>query len=470
MPVTIPLKQFHADAEQAVAQEDRRTFIRGALHGYEATRAGTQSNFGDWQEARSAAAAVKWEAIENLDKYLVQFEENLQARGTKVFWASTGEEAVKYIQHVLETHDAKNVVKSKTMTSEEIHLNKALDVDGYEVVESDLGEFIVQLNKEAPYHFVFPSMHLKRGEIRDLFERELKLEASEAGDDPEVLTGIARRILRRQYLEADVGISGANFGVADTGMISITENEGNARLTTALPKVHIALMGIEKVIPRMEDLGLLLPMLSTAGTGQHLTGYNTLLGGPRQPGEPDGPEEMHVVLLDNHRTELLADPEQRDALRCIRCGACLNVCPIFKNVGGFTYGTTYQGPIGSVITPHLRGLKDWAHLSSASSLCGACTETCPVRIDLHHHLLRNRRNAFNKKPKLLEKLAFRGFSFAMTRPSIYSLINAFRGSPNWLPKPLRGTFVDPAKGWRISRELPTVESQSFKQYWKNRQK
>ena len=235
-----------------------------------------------------------------------------------------------------------------------------------------------------------------------------------------------------------------------------------------MPKVHIALMGIEKIIPKLDDLALLLPMLATAGTGQHLTCYNTMLSGPRQPGEHDGPEEMHVVLLDNGRTALLADPEQRDALRCIRCGACLNVCPVFKNIGGFAYGTTYQGPIGSVITPHLRGLKDWGHLSSASSLCGACTETCPVRIDLHHHLLRNRRNAYQESPGLAQRLAFRAFNILMSRPILYRLVSLFRGAPNWLPRSLHGTRLDPARAWRISRTLPTISGPTFKQYWNRR--
>ena len=234
----------------------------------------------------------------------------------------------------------------------------------FEVVESDLGEFIVQLRKEPPYHIVFPAMHLTRGEISELFARELK---SAPTNEPEELTMIARRVLRKKHLTADIGITGANFAIAETGMISITENEGNARLTAALPKVMISLLGIEKILPRLADLALFLPMLAVSGTGQPLTCYNTLYGGPRQPGETDGPEEFHVVLLDNRRTELLADAEQRDALHCIRCGACLNVCPIFRNVGGYTYGTTYSGPIGSVITPHLRGLQDWKHLSAASS-------------------------------------------------------------------------------------------------------
>ena len=252
-------------------------------------------------------------------------------------------------------------------------------------------------------------------------------------------------------------------------MISITENEGNARLTTSLPKVHIALMGIEKIIPRLEDLALMLPMLATAGTGQHLTCYNSQLGGPRQDDEIDGPVEMHVVLLDNHRTRLLADPEQRDALRCIRCGACLNVCPIFKNVGGHTYGTTYQGPIGSVITPHLRGLKDWKHLSHSSSLCGACSETCPVKIDLHHHLLRNRRDAAGKgQGGLAEKTLMLGFTIVMRRPWLYRLTGRLGKLGHVLTKPIHGTRIDPFYAWKKTRDLDDPAKQSFKQYWKSR--
>ena len=260
---------------------------------------------------------------------------------------------------------------------------------------------------------------------------------------------IARQVLRGKYITADVGISGANFAIAETGMISITENEGNARLTCALPKVHIALMGIEKVLPKLEDLALFLPMLATAGAGQALTGYNSLYGGPRQPGESDGPEEFHLVLLDNKRTHLLADAEQRDALHCIRCGACLNVCPIYRNVGGHTYGTTYQGPIGSVITPHLRGLQNWKHLSYASSLCGACTEACPVKIDLHHHLLQSRRNAMAQRPIWWEKFAFKCFAFLMNRPGARRA-----GKQIWA----RGTKASSARQRHTPRSSPRLDA------------
>jgi L-lactate dehydrogenase complex protein LldF len=305
-------------------------------------------------------------------------------------------------------------------------------------------------------------MHLRRDEISDLFEREL---GSAKTDSPEELTMIARRFLRRTYIEADMGISGANFIVADTGMIAITENEGNARLTTAVPRIHVAVVGIEKVLPRLEDLALFHPMLATAGTGQHMTCYNSMYGGPRQPGELDGPEEFHVILLDNHRTALLADAEQRDALHCIRCGACLNVCPIFKNIGGHAYGTTYQGPIGSVITPHLRGLQDWKHLSGASSLCGACTETCPVKIDLHHHLLHNRRNAAKGKPDLFEKLLWIGFSHLMRVPFLFRI--GLRLAP-WLQKlhPLVAhSVVDPLRPWVKTRDFPDAAPVPFDDLW-----
>ena len=464
----VPSKQFQTDATKITKDDDRRSFLRTSLRGYMNTRSLTQDRFHDYESARIAAGEIKWEAIENLGTLLEQFADKLESRGTIVHWCDNSDQAREVILQILKDHDAKSVIKSKCMTTEEIHLNELLSKEGFEVVESDLGEFIVQLRDEAPYHFVFPAMHLKKEEISELFQR--KLQAAKT-NDPKELTMIARQVLREKYIQADVGISGANFGVAETGMISITENEGNARLTTALPKVHIALMGIEKVIPRLEDLALLLPMLATAGTGQHLTCYNSQLGGPKQPGETDGPEEMHVVLLDNHRTRLLADKEQRDALRCIRCGACLNVCPIFKNVGGHTYGTTYQGPIGSVITPHLKGLKSWKHLSHSSSLCGACTETCPVKIDLHHHLLRNRRNSAKKgQGGFFERMLMKGFVFVMRRPKLYQLSGWLGKIAHVLTKPIHGTKLDPFYKWKSTRELDDPAKVSFKKYWKNRPK
>jgi L-lactate dehydrogenase complex protein LldF len=463
--MTSPATQFSEDARRVAPDLRQRGIIQTAMGKYETVRDQRKLWFQDWQGARNLAARTKFEAVNHLDTYLEQFVRLIESRGTKVHWASTGTQAREIILDILREKNAKVVVKSKAMTSEEIHLNDAMEKSGHEVVESDLGEFIVQLRKEAPYHLVFPAMHLTRGEIQQTFQENSLAPSS---DNPEDLTMVARRVMRQKYLQADVGITGANFAIAETGMISITENEGNARLTAALPKTMITLVGIEKILPRFDDLALFLPMLAVMGTGQALTCYNTLYGGPRQPGEADGPEEFHVVLLDNHRTALLADAEQRDALGCIRCGACLNVCPIFKNVGGHTYGTVYGGPIGSVITPHLRGLQDWKHLSYASSLCGACTETCPVKIDLHHHLLQNRRNASQQKPDGGQKFLFQLFASVVNKSGSWSLTTKLSRIGMKLRGLVNGSFFDPARAWTKTRNLPPVAGQSFREWWKER--
>jgi L-lactate dehydrogenase complex protein LldF len=461
-----PASQFKSAARVLARDLRHRTLIQTALGKYEVKRDEMKTRFQDWEGARQAAAEIKFEAINHLDRHLEEFAARLEARGTKVHWATTAEQARQIIVGICRDRRAKGIVKSKAMTAEEIHLNDALERAGFEVVESDLGEFIVQLRAETPYHIVFPAMHLTRGEIKDLFQRKL---GDAPSDNPEELTMVARRVLRQKYLAADVGITGANFAIAETGMISVTENEGNARLTAALPRTMITLVGIEKVLPRLADLALFLPLLATAGAGQLLSGYNTLYGGPRQAGEADGPEEFHVVLLDNNRTALLADAEQRDALHCIRCGACLNVCPIFRNVGGQTYGTTYPGPIGSVITPHLRGLREWKHLPFASSLCGACTEACPVKIDLHHHLLQLRRTARAENPLWWEKLAFRGFAVLVNTPWLWRLALALGRIGQMFHGLVKGTKFDPAYAWTQSRETPSLAKQSFKQWWRARQ-
>jgi L-lactate dehydrogenase complex protein LldF len=458
---------FNKGARRFAPDLRHRGIIQTAMGKYEVVRDQRKLWFQDWQGARTLAARTKFDAVNHLDKHLEEFTRRLQSRGTKVHWASNAQQGRDIILGILREKNAKIIVKSKAMTSEEIHLNDSMGHAGYEVVESDLGEFIVQLRQEPPYHLVFPAMHLTRGEIKQTFQKKLYDAPS---DEPEDLTMVARRVMRQKYLQADVGITGANFAIAETGMISITENEGNARLTAALPKTMITLVGIEKVLPRLDDLALFLPMLAVMGTGQALTCYNTMYGGPRQPGEADGPEEYHVVLLDNQRTTLLADAEQRDALGCIRCGACLNVCPIFRNVGGHTYGTVYGGPIGSVITPHLRGLQDWKHLSYASSLCGACTETCPVKIDLHHHLLQNRRNGSQQKPSWWQKLAFKIFVPVANKPALWALTTKLGRFGQKFHGLIKGSAIDPAQAWTKTRELPPIAKQSFKEWWKENAK
>ncbi|HEX3627614.1 MAG TPA: LutB/LldF family L-lactate oxidation iron-sulfur protein [Verrucomicrobiae bacterium] len=460
-----PAAEFSDSARRNTADLDQRQFIQKALSGYYVKRDENKNRFQSWAGARDAAAEIKWDAVNHLDRYLVEFASKLEARGVKVFWAENGSVARDYILQLARANKVRSIIKSKTMTGEEIHLNEALEKEGYEIVESDLGEYIVQLRQEPPYHFVFPAMHLKRKQISDLFQDKL---GSPPTDQPEELTMTARRVMRQKFCAADMGITGANFAVAETGMISITENEGNARLTASLPKIHVAIVGIEKVLPKLADLALFLPMLATLGTGQSLTCYNTLYGAPRMPGEPDGPKEFHVVLLDNRRTQLLADAEQRDALHCIRCGACLNVCPIFKNVGGHSYGTTYQGPIGSVITPHLRGLQDWKHLSSASSLCGACTEACPVKINLHHHLLHNRRNAAQARPSLIERMMYRSFVFTMVRPRAYQLVTELARLLDPFRQLINGTLLDPLRPWTKTRSFPPFAEKSFRDLWRER--
>lgn len=406
--------------------------------------------------AKKKSHLIKWKVMENLDKILPEFETNFQKRGGKVLWANTIEDAQREILQIIKKANSKSVIKSKSMVTEEIHLNEFLEQNEVASLESDLGEYIVQLLGQKPYHIVTPAMHLSKENIADLFHEKF---GTPKDATPEQLTMKARELLRDKYLSADVGISGANFLIADTGSISITENEGNARLTTTFPKIHIAIVGIEKLIPSISDLDLFWPMLSTHGTGQNLTVYNTILSGPKQAGETDGPEEMYVILLDNGRTELLAQKDQRQGLYCIRCGACLNACPIYKNIGGHTYDTTYSGPIGSIITPHLKGMEDFKHLSYASSLCGKCSEVCPVKIDIHKMLLFNRRDAVNDK--LTTKAERWGWFFWKKGMLKRSLMDKFGGK--FKNSILRKFFI---KNWGEKRVLPEVSTKSFSTEWK----
>lgn len=419
-----------------------------------------KSKFVDLENSRLEANVTKWRAIENLDQYLLEFESKFIARGGKVIWANDAAEARQEIWKIMERNNAKSVIKSKSMATEEIELNHFLENKGIEALESDLGEFIIQLLDQKPYHIVTPAMHLSLADIAQLFNERFgtPLEAT-----AEELTMKARELLREKYKTADIGISGANFLIADTGSIAITENEGNARLTTAFPKIHIAVVGIEKILPSINDLDLFWPLLATHGTGQNLTVYNTLLSGPRQAYESDGPEEMYVVLLDNGRTNLLAQKEQRQGLYCIRCGACLNVCPIYQNIGGHTYETTYQGPIGSLISPHLSGMKEFKHLSYASSLCGKCTEVCPVGIDIQRMLLLNRRDAVAEDlAPSMEKKAWKGFTYLIQRRK---LIDLFGGK---IKNFFLGKFFK--KIWGSNRQLPKLADKSFSKQWKEQQK
>src|SRR5690606_37820414 len=414
--------------------------------------------FSDLELARDRAHAIKKETVEHLDTYLCEFEHNFTKRGGKVIWAQTPQDARMAIKEICTTYRAKTVVKSKSMVTEEIELNDALADVGIEVIETDLGEYIQQLSGKAPYHIVAPSIHKSKEEVAALFVDELD---AAPGLRPDQLTRVARKVLRKKFGEAEVGITGVNFLLADIGGMVLTENEGNGRLTTGLPKVHIDVTGIEKVLPSVHQLALFLPLLATHGSGQHLTVYNSIMTGPRKGDEIDGPEEMYVILVDNGRTKLLADSAARESLYCIRCGACLNTCPVYKNVGGHTYDTTYGGPIGSVIMPHLGGLKDHKHLSCASSVCGSCSAVCPVRIPLHNLLLYNRQKAVeNRLNSKLERLAIWGWKRVMLSRK---LMNAGGGNVK------NKVFALTMGGiWGKDRALPVFPQKNFSQQWKAR--
>jgi len=453
--------EFLRRSAEKAADLTHRQIIRRNMETYDVAAARGRTRFADWDAARERCAAIKHEAIENLDALLIQFEEKVLSRGGHVFWAENSAEAREYIAKLAGDRGVKRVVKSKSMVTEEIHLTPALEALGCEVVETDLGEYIVQLRNEPPYHIVTPAMHLSRVQIGELFREKLEGVTS---DEPAELVAAARRKLRAAFFSAEMGISGANFLVADAGMVAISTNEGNGRLCTTLPRIHVVVTGIEKVIPRLRDLAYLWPVLATAGTGQPITTYSTLIGGPRTAGEIDGPEEFHVVLVDNGRSELLADVEQREVLRCIRCGACLNACPVYKQVGGHTYATTYQGPIGSVLTPHLRG-HDFDHLSYASSLCGNCTSVCPVKIDLHHHLLHNRRNSVqaDQRPPS-ERLGFRMWRWMMMSGSRFSQLAKLGKFGARVGKAIG---IDPLKPWTSYHAAPELPRRSFRDLWKD---
>jgi L-lactate dehydrogenase complex protein LldF len=345
------------------------------------------------------------------------------------------------------------------MVTEEIHLNKFLIENGIESLETDLGEYIQQLDNEPPYHIVTPAMHKSKEDIARLFHEKLN---TAPGLSPTELTGIARQKMRSKYPEASIGITGANFIIADTGSIALTENEGNGRLCASYPKTHIVITGIEKVIPSLTDLALFWPLLATFGTGQRVTSYNSIFSGPRQAGEYDGPDEMYVILLDNGRSQMLANTKVRESLYCIRCGACLNACPVYKNIGGHSYGTTYSGPIGAVITPHLKDMGEWKHLSYASSLCGNCTEVCAVKINLHEILLENRHEAVQQgSAGWMEKTAWKIWKQVSLHRKWMNKGNA--NMKNWLVNRI-------FRGWNRQRADLHFPEKSFNQQWREKHK
>lgn len=448
---------FIAKSTIKAADLDHRRTINFNIGRYNAVVPAGKAQFSNLSLARERAKNVKWRALESLDQYLELFESNFTRRGGKVIWAEDSRQALDAILEICKEKSCKTVVKSKSMVTEEIHLNDFLQQNNIESVETDLGEYIQQLDGEPPYHIVTPAMHKSKEDVAKLFYEKL---GTAPHLTPEQLTLVARDKLRQKYVEAEVGITGANFIIADTGSIAVTENEGNGRLSASCPNTHIVIVGIEKVIPSVTDLALFWPLLATFGTGQKVTVYNSIISGPRQSNETDGPEEMIVILLDNGRTKILANEKARESLYCIRCGACLNACPIYKNIGGHAYGTTYSGPIGSVITPHLRSMNDYKHLSFASSLCGNCTEVCAVKINLHELLLENRYEAVeNGFSAWSERIAWKVWKKASLNRKTMNKGN--QAIKNWTVNRL-------IKGWTKHRAPLQFPAKTFNQMWQEK--
>jgi L-lactate dehydrogenase complex protein LldF len=423
--------------------------------------------FGEFPEGealRDQARMIKEATLQHLDQHLERLIDNVERQGGHVHYATTSEEARRIVLDIARRAGARMAVKSKSMATEEIHLNDALQAAGITPVETDLGEYIIQLAHERPSHIIAPAIHKTKGQVAELFAREL---GRETRPDPEVLTRIARDELREKFLAADLGITGANFGVADTGTIVLVTNEGNGRMVTSLPRVHVAVMGVEKVIPSMTDLAVFLAILAKSATGQKLSVYTSLVNGPRRGGELEGPEEFHLVLLDGGRVRQLAGP-LREALSCLRCGACLNVCPVYRQIGGHAYGYTYPGPIGILLTAMLNGSASVKELAHASSLCGACLDACPVRIDIPRMLIELRRDVAERAiAPWPERAVFGLLGHLLRRPALYR----FAGRAGRL---LQRPFVRHGAiqklprflgDWTRTRDLPPIAARTFQERW-----
>lgn len=458
------------NVEQALRDESLQRQMGKAMPASRKARADAAAELPEWELLRTAASEIKDHTLANLEHYLCQLGSQVSALGGQVHWASDAAEARAIITGLVSSRRVRRIVKSKSMTTEEISLNPALEAVGASVVETDLGEYIVQLAGERPSHLIAPVIHKSTEEISDLFAKKLGVPRYER---PEDLARVAREVLRAEFLAAEMGITGVNFAIAETGTLVIVENEGNARLTTARPRIHVAVMGIEKVLPRLADLGTFLRILARSGTGQRASVYVSLLTGLRRTGETDGPEELHLVVLDNGRRSLLADPDLRSALRCIRCSACQNECPVYRHVGGHAYGSVYAGPIGAVLTPAYEGLERARDLPFASTLCRACADVCPVKIDLPGMLVELRARAVRTglSPRR-DRMLVGAWTFFTRSPARLGLaaslgrlaqrLLARDGKIERLPYPL--------SGWTAHRAAPVLASRPFHERWKKSQK
>lgn len=463
---------FEKDSSKALRDKKLRKALVDVTDRFRAARLRASSQVVDWNELRARGREIKKGTIENLDKYLCMLEESVKSAGGKVHWAKDASEACEIIVNIAREGEVSSVVKSKSMATEEIELNSAFEKSGIKVVETDLGEYIIQLAGEHPSHIIAPAIHKTKDDISELFSEKLGIPHY---DEPEQLTKVAREKLRSEFLNAGMGVSGANFAVAETGTIVIVENEGNARLTTTVPRIHVALVGIEKLVPRFEDLSLFLTLLARSATGQKSSTYVSFITGPRRETDTDGPEEFHLVLLDNGRSGILASDETRESLYCIRCGACLNNCPVYRQVGGHSYGWVYSGPIGAIINPQLMGIDKAPELPFASSLCGACRDVCPVKIDFPKVLLDLRKQVVEKKGKqnrvgghLFESLGIKLWRFVVQNRALYEMANK---TAYYLQMPWKkgnrnlNSLPYPFSRWTDERDFPQVAKESFRNRW-----
>ncbi len=455
---------FRSRIQDAFAEGVPIAIDRGA-RGHHDKRVKADAAFPQMGEMRDRARLIRAETIANLDRHLATFADAVESRGGKVFFAADADEANRYIVDLARDRGVTRAVKVKSMVTEEIHLNDALSEAGVEPVETDLGEFIVQLAGEKPSHIIAPVLHKNRHDVGELFSETLNVEYTA---EPEELNAIARAHLRKRFLTAEMGISGVNLAVAEDGAISLVTNEGNGRLCTTAPEIHVAVMGMERIVPTRADLSVMLEVLARSATGQGLSVYTNIVAGPRRDEEPDGPDEFHVVIVDNGRSATLGS-KVAEILYCIRCGACLNACPVYRHVGGHPYGSVYPGPIGKVLTPSLFGLEDWHELPATSSLCGACHEVCPVRIDIPKLLVELRRESTNEMPRSM-RLGLKAYAALTVRPRLFrwvtrsgALLGRLWSRDGWLRRiPLL------LRGWTDSRDLPAPAEQTFADWWSNR--
>lgn len=455
---------FKENARQALQDVPLQQALQLLVTNFVPRRVAAMAALGNPEALRTEARAIKERTIARLDEYLELFATQAQRLGVKVHWAMDAAEARQIITTIAQQADAKVIVKGKSMATEEIHLNSHLEQRGYEVVETDLGEYIIQLAGETPSHIIAPAIHKTREQVAALLHEKL---GTPYTDVVQEMTHIAREALRGRFLGADMGITGANFAIAETGSIVLVTNEGNGRLSSTMPRVHVALVGMEKVIPHLSDLAVMLKVLTNSATGQKISSYVTMLTGPRRVYDLDGPEELHIVLLDNGRSAMLRSAN-REALYCLRCGACLNVCPIYQNIGGHAYGWVYPGPIGAVLTPMLTGLDTAQDLPRASTLCGACREACPVKINIPHLLLNLRHQLVQRQDApWIEQTLFTLWAWLMRHPKLYGLAASCAAvlqkpfvHQGWLSK-----LPAPFSGWTKTRDFKAVASQSFRQRW-----